>query len=372
MIVQVMYMKEIMKKTAGAAGIATLLYAAWYCMRSSEEVGIAVSEAAERCWGTVIPSLYAMMIVSGLIVRSGITGCLPQFFGRIGRLLWGMDGEVFPVFLFSMLAGYPVGTKMLCAMYSEGRIDKHRAELFCGVCFGAGPAFISGCIAGQLYGSAAAGRTILLSTVIADVILAFAVSFISGRSGAPREERSKPRISGGMLTDCVLSGGRAMADICLMIIAFAAAAAVLDGVGAVSAAGNLVSSVSGMPGEVSEQLVRSFLDITAVSGLPKGNYALLPWISGLTAFGGVCVLFQTAAVSRGRLNMLPAVIMRAAAGALSFFVCRGLMPLTLDGEAVEAAAMIRGAAYKAENPVPSLLLGAMTLILLRETRRKER
>ena len=359
-----MIMKKTVKNIPLLIKSALLIWGTVYCMKCTAEVGNAVSGAVGRCLSTVIPSLYAMMIVSSLIVMSGAAAACGKLTGKAGHVLFGMDSESFPVFLFSMFAGYPVGCKMLVSLRSEGRLTKRRAELLSGICFGAGPAFISGCIAGKLYGSAAAGRILLISTISANILTALGVSVLLRKTPSSSASTSpKMHLNSRLLTQCVSSAGRSMAEICFTIVTFAVFAAMLTSCGAVSAVGALLSSLSGQPPEVSEQLVLTCLDVTAAEHLPHSNYTLLPYLSALVSFGGVCVLFQINAIISGKLNILPLVIVRLAASVLSFGICRLIMPFMLKDETVPAAA-VNSAVHSAASPVPSIMLLMMTFALL--------
>ena len=95
-----MIMRNFTKKAIKCAKAAAATAAFAFCMTKTAEVSQAVSGAVERCIGVVIPSLFAMMIVSGLLVRSGITGAVPRFIGTISEKLLGMEGFMLPVFTF--------------------------------------------------------------------------------------------------------------------------------------------------------------------------------------------------------------------------------------------------------------------------------
>lgn len=357
MIYRVMNMR---KKLSAAAKAAVILPAAAFCFIKTDAVKDAVREAVYRCLETVIPSLYAMLIVSGIIVRSGIHTKMPRPLRSFGRAVFGMEGGVFPIFLFSVFAGYPVGAKMLCTEAECGHLSKRRAELLSGVCFGAGPAFIFGCISGQLYGSSAAGRVILLCTVGTDILLALALRFFHDKK-AKAETAPHFRFDGNMFTDCVSSAGRLMLEICFMIAAFAVLSAMLTYTGAAHKAGEVTAHLTGLAPEVSEQLIAAFLDVTSLSGLPKNDYSLLPFLCALTSFGGVCVLFQAAAAVSGKLSVKPLVIMRLAAAVISFFMCRAVMPFMLQNVTVSASSV---SVHSERSPVPSVMLLLMTLMVL--------
>ena len=345
---------------------AILLTAVYFCAAETSLVKSAVSDGIERCLTVVIPSLYAMMIAAVMIVKSGILRCIPRFARYIGRMLFGMGGENLAVFVFSMFAGYPAGAKIITEQYSSGDITEREASLLCGVCFGAGPAFIMGCISGTLYGSGIAGKIIIISTVSANILTAFAVSFFLRKSGNPAEaSRRQINISGSLLTESVVSAGRTIGELCFMITAFSVITAMLDRLGAISAAAGIFSSISGFSREVSEAFIPAVLDITAVQGLPADNYALLPWICALGSSGGICVFFQTAAIIAGRFPLRRFILLRGIASVLSFGICRLIMPFMLRDEIIAVSSVNIGA-YSAPSPVPSVMLLLMTFIIMAE------
>lgn len=358
-----------MKKFAGKAlkvmKLAAAAGAFLFCLTDTAAASRAVAEGAERCIYIVIPSLFAMMAVSGIIVRSGITGLLPRAAGRLGRLIFGMEETVLPIFTFGMFAGYPVGVKMLCDEYSAGNLTKRRAELLSGLCFGAGPAFIFGCLSVQLYSSDRAGLIILFSAVAANVLLAAAMSGVLRKTASEPRKRRSVCISGEMLTDSILKSGRSMADICIMITAFSVITEMLDRIGVIAAAGELLSGIFPVSSDTGGALARAFLDITNISGLPSGDASLLPYISALVSFGGVCVIFQLSALAAGRLSLRPFMLTRCAAAVLSFVICSIIMPHFYIAEAVEVSTLHLGSGRVA-SPVPSFMLILMTLMLLRE------
>ncbi|MBP5378388.1 MAG: hypothetical protein J6Y64_02470 [Ruminococcus sp.] len=358
-------MKKYAEKACSVLKTAAVSAAFLFFLADTEGTAEAVGEGVQRCIDIVIPSLFAMMIASSLITRSGITSLIPNWAGRFSRLIFGIDGSEFPVFTFGMIAGYPVGMKMLCEEYSQGRITKKRAELLSGLCFGAGPAFIFGCISRRLYTSRNAGLVIIISTVSANIILALLMSVPLRRTASSKSCQRRVSLSAGMLTDCVLRSGRAMGSICIMIAAFSAFNAVLDRIGVTAAAGELLAKLPDLDRIRGEVLAAAFMDVTNISRLPCGDWLLLAYISALTALGGVCVLFQMTALNAGRLSMKPFIIMRSAAALLSFFVCRLIMPFFMAEETAEVLSP-RICSAGNSSPVPSVMLIIMTVMLMVE------
>ena len=359
-------MRKYAEKASKAAKTVLAVMLFLFCAADAAAVSQAVYSSMLRCINTVIPSLFAMMAVSSVIVGSGIAELMPKWFGRISFFLFGMDETEFPIFSFGMFAGYPVGAKMLCELYTAGRISKRRAELLSGLCFGAGPAFIFGCVSRQYFGCERAGLLILISGVSANIVTALGASFFLRRAAEkqPRPRRSVS-ISAEMLTDCVLRSGRAMADICIMVVGASVFTAFLIRTGAMAAAGELLGKLLRLDREGGEALTAALIDVTNIGSNDSGGHLLLPYVSGAVSFGGLCVFFQLRALTVGKLSLKPFIIMRAFASVISFAVCRALLPYFVFGEAMEAASVkVRG--HGTDSAVPSVMLIIMVIMLMLE------
>lgn len=351
------------RKISDAVKAGILIGAVIYCAVMSGSVAQAVAAAVERCIYTLVPALYAMLILSTLLVRSGAAAFIGRIADKPARLLFGMSGEELTALAAGAFTGYLTGAKMLCAINAEGRLDRVRGGLLCGVCFGAGPAFISCCAASRLYRSEAVSGLILFSTVSADIVLALMLSPFLRRKKNAGGSRPPVMISSEMLMECTVSAGTSMAEVCFITAAFAIVSQLFIACGAAGLIGSLLKPAAPLSSASANELVMPFFDVTAVSVLPAGDYTLLPLICGYISFGGICVLAQLAAVCRGRFSVLPAVFMRTAAGVLSYVICRTASPYFLRNETVSTAA-IKVSTHREVSPVPSVMLMIMTFMLL--------
>lgn len=357
-----MNMRINKKKTAEILRTAVITAGLFMCIIRPQSAGAAAARGVGRCIGVIIPSLYAVMVMSQLFIRSGAIDKAAPFFSFVGRI-FGMKGDEFGIFIFSMLAGYPVGAKMLCGRVEQGSLTPRRASWLCGLSFGAGPAFISGCIASQLYGSPWTGRTVMLSCVTANLVLGLLCSPVLPRDIPSPTKGTSHCWNDGLLTKCVSDSGRSVAEICFAVVFFSVFSEMILSCGAVHKLLEAAAEFTGCPDMCILALAGAFFDITAAVELPRGDFSLLPVISALVSFGGICVLFQIKTVVHGIIPLKNVVLMRIAAGVLSYISCRMIMPFFISGKIVEAAA-ITPKVHKAESPVPSVLLIIMTVWLI--------
>ena len=352
-----MYRVINMKKAKKILSVIILLIFSIYCLFCAEEVRNAAFSAIDRCLRSLIPSLYIMMILSSLLISSGIISAMGNFAERtLGRFL-PMNGETMITFLFASVAGYPVGAKMIYSQYTQNRIDRKSAIMWSGVCFGAGSAFIFGCTA-----SGAAGKLIMISTAAANLILAAVISIFGGKKSSATANPRKIAVSTDMLTNSVTSAGKSMAEICFVVTAFSVITALLRRLGIIAISGEILAKFFSLPTSAAETLIAAFLDVTAVSELPRNNFTLLPITATAISFGGICVFFQISAIFRGKLPILPMLFIRVCGGILSGIICRLLLPYFIFSESVAVSA-VTPKIHQAASPVPSIILVIMTAIL---------
>lgn len=313
-----------------------------FCLLFPVEVRNGAGDGLNRCITVIIPSLYAMMTASAILLDSGILSAVGRWISPVTKGIFGISGELATVFFFSLFAGYPVGAKMIYTLYINGRLTKRMAEILSGLCYGSGTAFIFGCVAstGEM------GRLILLSNIAAELFMLLILSPYFRRN--PIEEKSRNiAINGNIFTKSVSSSGRALGEMCLCVIVFAVFAKMAEYCG--------LSRIFGC------DLYKAVLDVTAINDI-SADIAVK---SALVSFGGVCVLFQISAIFRGKLSILPLVIMRIFAAFSSFFICRILEPYFIKGT-VDVFASGKQL-YRESSPVPSVMLIIMTGVVVAET-----
>lgn len=312
-----------------------------FCLLFPVEVRNGAGEGLNRCITVIIPSLYALMTASAILLDSGAVSAVGRWISPVTKGLFGLNGELAAIFFFSLVAGYPVGAKMIYTLYINGRLPKRMAEILSGLCYGSGTAFIFGCVAPTVE----IGRLILLSNIAAEFLILLILSPYFRRTSIEEKSRSIA-VNGNILTKSVSSSGRALGEMCLCVIVFAVFAEMAEYCG--------LSRIFGC------DLYKAVLDVTAINDI-SADIAVK---CALVSFGGICVLFQISAIFRGKLSILPLVIMRSFAAVSCFFICRILQPCFIGGEFQVFAAGQK--LYRESSPVPSVMLIIMTGVVIAE------
>ena len=329
----------------------------WYCwiiITDSISIRQGVTEAIERCLNVLIPSLFAFMAVSGIIVRSGLYITISRPFGVIAKVLLGMPKELFSIFAVSNAAGYPIGAKLLCELKDNKCIDSRTASTMLCFCFGAGPAFVSATIGLAVFGSTRAAMVIVLSCVVTNAVLAAVMCRIF-KPRVTAAER-KPVLGADILTDPVISAGKSLAQICLLVVFFSTLMSVLSHYSILAG----ISSFFGIPN--GETIISSMLEISCICKLENATYAYIPVLCAICSFGGLCVLLQIIVIVGGRFSLKPFLLTRPIASMMSMLNSIWLSKLILPKD-IQAFSNTERIFVKVNNFVPSVCLILMIFLL---------
>ena len=257
------------------------------------------AEGVALCLGTLIPSLFPFFVLSAML-----TSTLP----RGGLLLAGI------------LGGYPVGAGNAARAYRGGQISRDDAEVMAVVCNCAGPSFLFG-VAAPVLQVPGAGFALwgvyLLSVLALWVVLP---------KGKPVSAETKP-IS---LQQAVRDALGAMAGVCGWVVLFRVVLAVLD------------RWVLWLLPDWGRVIVYGVLELTngclALEQVEPGLRFVLA--AGMVSFGGLCVMLQTASVTRGLSLGLyfPGKMFQCAVSMLlASLLTPGTVPVIMQGIFIAAA-----------------------------------
>lgn len=348
---------QIIKKAAAAIIAAAAMTG---LIVYSGEVSQAVEESIERCIKIIVPSLFAFMAVSRLLISSGAAEQLSRPLDlTLGKLLKMPRGGT-AVFVLSNIAGYPVGASMLTQLRQQGRIGRRSAEAMSIYCYAAGPAYLINAAGLGIYGSRTAGLSLFLSVFTANIILAAAINRIYKPELTPAPANGSGL--GGQLVSSVTSAGEAMFDMCLMIVFFSALLAAAEASGAFTA----IDRAFGLS-RSSSVLLRSVFEITASSQLSPSSIGALPALAAACSFGGLCVIFQLRSVIGNSYSLKLFFIWLPIRAALVFLLCKMYDWILLDNY-LPTFTQSEQLIVELDNFLPSLCLIMMIFILVFQKR----
>lgn len=288
-------------KIAGICAVAVLLIV------FSENVAESVVHSIQVCISSMIPSMFAVMAISTYIISQGYDRIVfrPLYF--LLRPIFRLDRHTLAVFLLSLLGGYPLGIKLLREKIAQNKNYSAIAERAAVFCYCISPPFAVNMIGIGIYGSAEVGGIVYFSNALSCMILAAVYS----RFFEPTDEYVPKREETGLIS-AVSSASHALFTVCTVLIAF-------------NAALEAIRSLLRLMSVSFDPFLSGLFEISNLLALERPSLALLPFISAISAFGGICVIFQCFAICGGAFSLKKFLIGRLIAAFLSAGICRVLL-----------------------------------------------
>ena len=273
-------------------------------------------EAMTLCAQTLIPTLFPLFVLAGMVVPGLASIRIPGLAKLLG---FPEGGEGF--FLLGCLGGYPLGAACITQAMEERHLSKQDAQRMAGLCSLCGPGFLFGAVAG------------ILSLREASVIFLLQLeSAILTAAFWPSPSEEKCRISARPVS-LPAAINRAVSSIC-SVCAWVTLAAV--------AAGFLrrwiFPFLPGMAGIVLTGLLELTNGLFSIRELSTELRFLLCAL--FLSFGGVSVLLQIAGfLSPAGISMMPCIIQKLTHGVLTTALAIGTLHFGAITFAVVPAAL---------------------------------
>ncbi len=275
-----------------------------------------VNEGLLLCFSRVVPALFPFMVLSSMIVSSGILSPLSRLLAPLCRRLFGVGGESGCVWILGLLCGFPVAASSGVELYRSGRIGSRELRRL--LLFANNPSlsFLLGGVGAALYGDVRIGILFCLVTLLSSLILGVGIRFFTGSAEgdppealAPREEPlSVPLLFCRSVTSSVSA--------LLSVLGFVVFFYTLTGV---------LSHVVGGADTVSPSsaLLLGFFEMTggmarAALCEPPLSYLLAAFLAG---FSGLSVHCQIASIcAPARVSLAPYLLAKTAQGVLNLLL----------------------------------------------------
>ena len=271
----------------------------------------AVGKTLALCGGSIIPSLFPYLVLSGLLVAASDGIHMPG--GRLFSRVFGLPRDGITAFILGATCGFPVGAKTAAELYRSGRLSRDEAASCAALSANTGPAFAVAAIGGALFGSTSIGWLLYGMQILSAILL--------GVLARPREHRVVPSppvsraADGGEidLPGIVSRASLSMLSVCGSILFFSALAALPTLL---------------MPRAIAI-CVTALLEVS--NGATAGAALPLPLGLPLTAFAlsfsGLSVLLQSAAeLTPSGIPVAPLMRRKLLQGALSALLALGALP----------------------------------------------
>ncbi len=252
-----MFLKSISKTIVSIMLVVLVVL----CMAFQNQISMSVYDSLVRCVTKIIPSLFAMTVLSSVIQRSGI---IDKVFSKLS-----VDTTALSCFIFGNLGGYPIGAKLVSDAVLSRKLNKSIAEEVMPFSFSCGPAFAIG-ISYAIYNSSACGFVAFASIALSNLIMYLVYAF---KHRVPKNHQSNIKFSTAIVVESVSNAAWAMINISAMIAAFSV----------------IISLLECIFPSIFISFLPSLFEISRVTELRSPSPVMLTL---LLSFGGLCVHMQ--------------------------------------------------------------------------------
>lgn len=240
-------------------------------------------------WYTsVLPSLLPFLILSGLLVHTGLFHVLNRAYAPALKKLFGVSESGCYAVLTGFLCGFPMGAKVTADLVRSGHISEEEGRYLLGFCNNVSPAFFLNYLCASRLGCAKPPWGLFLGFYLLPVLYGFLSRpfFHFTVRENKKEQTTMHRVDFPMLDACIMDGFTTVTRLGGYIMLFTIMAQFLDLL-------CVPTPVRIFLGSVLE--VSSGIDlICSVNGLPYVWKAALS--CACAAFGGLCICAQTQSV----------------------------------------------------------------------------
>lgn len=312
----------------------------------------------------VLPSLLPFMIIINILVplnglRHFIKWCAP-----LANKLWHLPGESFFAFLLGLIAGYPMGAKIVKSLYESHQLSKEDAERTLCFCNNCGPLFIIGTMGTAMLAQTNLGYFLF----VIHLLSAFIMSLLITRNYTDyttltkfQRDTDNPQFS-SLLNAAVINATDTIVCVGGYIILFSVLLAVIVRTPLMQ---TILTAL--FPSQLDRMLINgilsSILEISnganALSQLPISCLSIA-LMSAVAGFGGICVYFQALFVLGDiPINTIPFFISKCLQGLISFALTILLYPLYLH----LTQPQLTLAPYSSAYLITALLIFLMSIVI---------
>ncbi len=289
-----------------------IFFVAFLLLRFPETAAQGISDGIDLSLGTLIPTLYPFMVLSGLIVELRLFNRIPVVLNKLSSFLFALDGKCLGAVFLSMIGGLPLGCKMTSEMYENGEISRSQGRRMLLFCYCCGPAFTISSVGLYMLGSKKAGVIIYASLILSSLTVGILSRFFEDEDGIyHRPPGSKNGESFSVsLVRSVSKGSSGILSICGWVILFSAVNRLVEILSLDSSASFFLSCI---------------LEVTNGTYIASGILPL-PIIAGIIGFGGLCGHCQVMPYAvKLRLKYKFFLTSRIIGGALAVIYCKILL-----------------------------------------------
>jgi len=242
----------------------------------------------------LIPSLFPFMVLSGFIIRSGISVYLGKLTAPLTTHVFRLPEKASAAVLLSFIGGFPVGAKCVRLLYDKGDINSCQAEQMMLFCICSGPAFLITGVGTIMLGNSVSGLILYVSQLLSGLILGILSGIIYRDSDMSESAERKEYEKGGYINDFICScsdGAVSVINLVSLVVFFSMFLSVAEETGLSGLLYSLLKML-GADHSLADCAFPIISEVTTACNRICQGGCPLSMLSLAAGFGGLCVHFQ--------------------------------------------------------------------------------
>lgn len=135
--------KALLPELSGIRLLGTILFLLFtVCILTHSELSLSYAAMGLKLWlDKMIPSLLPFMILSGIVIRLGLTENIASFVYPLIRPLYRIRKNACYCMMLGFLCGFPMGARVVADLYSRGQLTREEGEYLLCFCNNIGPVY---------------------------------------------------------------------------------------------------------------------------------------------------------------------------------------------------------------------------------------
>jgi sporulation integral membrane protein YlbJ len=347
-----MFIKAAVQKSSAIVTGALTLALCLGIIVFSKSCAEGAKKGIEMCLSVLVPSLFPFMALASFIVKSGLSKTFGKPFGKIMRVLFGLDSSFAPVVLMSMIGGYPVGAKGISALVESKTVSIKQAKKAAMFLVCAGPGFLINFVGVSLYDSKVIGAIILSAQIISMLVLGILINLFDRNKEddiSDKELTFKAPPLCNSIVEAASDSSKGILNICVFVVLFSAFTGMID---------EIISDGA------FKSCIMCLLEVCSAVDLLSANNSV-EFVAFAIGFGGLCVHFQIySALGNLKINKLSFFLLRIIQGAMTGLLTHFGLKLFVKEAMVFSTSTVQHTELYGGSIISGLVLIAVSLCFL--------
>lgn len=339
----------------------------------------------------VLPGILPFIIGANLLMALGGASFIGELLSPIMKTIFKVPGSGGFALAVGLMSGYPVGTKVVCEMRTNGQITKAEAQRLTAFTSNAGPLFVLGAVASGMFGSASLGYFMLAAHYMGALSVGLLMRYYKGRESKAEPNTSDkqypPHIRairameatrrkdgrgfGAIFGHCVKNAVETMLVVGGFVVLFSVISTTLELSGAfyaLSAIFGPILQLIGISDMFHVEHMSGMIEMTngvsmlSAHGISRQTVALS---ISIISFGGLSILFQSINfISKTDISVLMFVVCKVIHGMVAGVVAAVLYPFFTNRFDAAQAVAVSGHGVTARLVQSSTYFAVMIIMML--------